>query len=299
MRVYTNLEAISEARVTDIMQNHIFAWSGDPNKKKGTWLELLKDFERNRTNRHNTESIYRSIPFEERCAFTYVVTRIITDWDRLSFSHLYLLCCQQWNCLCEFLAIDIINDLNNLNSNSKTIEYACNVDLENIEDLYNAGDTDGLRKLLYYSEDCDEPEYQCSYKTKAENKIGRCLDRLEHSSKTNSTQYTTSPKNNTTDNVLTNAFKQERAIKVLQSAIESGYLDDRYNWIGETCGERAYFAYKFCSEIIHDGYIYDKLFTEFWGCRNMTSDLSKFRERSQENKLKEYERKLKIDALFT
>lgn len=269
MRVFINLEAISEARVTNIMQNHIFAWSGNPKEKKDTWHELLKDFERNRTNRYNTESIYLSIPFEERCAFAYVVTRIITDWDRLSFSHLYLLCCQQWNRLCEFIAIDIINDLNNLNSNNKTIEYACKVDLENIEDLYNARDTDGLRKLLYYSEDCDDPEYQCSYKTKVENKIRRCLDRL------NTTEFVASVHTSTLidkdTNIKTDVPDNERNRLIWKVAQEAGYIDENKQWIenGHTMRERAIVAHELGTLFNVN---YDKYFSQLWNCRSMTTD---------------------------
>lgn len=151
---------------------------GYSDERKAELRNWLMQFENNRHSDNRTREIFRTIPKEERCDFVFAMIRIITDWDRLSFASLYLICHQFWNSQQGFIVTDVIEELRNLGANEKTIEYACSVDLENIEALYNAGDIDGLTQLLYYSEDCDDAEQQCSYKVKAENKIRRCLERL-------------------------------------------------------------------------------------------------------------------------
>lgn len=291
MKVYIELNKLSDREIINIMQMFVFAWKGDTETKRNEWQALLNAFEQVRTSSAETDRIFNGIEYHEQCAFSFLVVRIVKDWDRLSFSHLYTRSCQRWNRENKLIMNDCVAELRDLGSNEKTIDYACKVDLENIDSLYTAGDIEGLRQLLYYSEDCDDAEQQCSYKVKAENKIKRCINRLQQANKLNLA-------NSTNNNKLTDAFKQQDAIKVLSEAINAGYLNDDYAWTGKTCGERAYFAYMFCSEILRSGNDYDKLFTSFWGCRSLTSDLSKFREKSKEKKYKEYERKLAIDALF-
>lgn len=178
MKVYIELNKLSDREIINIMQMFVFAWNGDTETKRNEWKALLNAFEQVRTSSAETDRIFNGIEYHEQCAFSFLVVRIVKDWDRLSFSHLYTRSCQRWNRENGLIMNDCVTELRDLGSNEKTIDYACNVDLENIEELYKAGDTDRLTELLYYSEDCDDDEQQCSYKVKAESKIRRCLERL-------------------------------------------------------------------------------------------------------------------------
>lgn len=142
------------------------------------WQEKLKDFESLRNSENGTHALFQSLEYDDMVTLACIGTKIIKDWDRLSFFRLYTRCCQVWNSRHLYDIIDFRLVQSDLNINDKTIEYACKVDLEHIETLFNTRNKEGLTKLLHYSEDCDDSEYQCSYKVKAEKKIRRCLDRL-------------------------------------------------------------------------------------------------------------------------
>lgn len=266
MKVYIELNKLSDREIINIMQVFVFAWNGDTETKRNEWQALLNAFEQVRTSSAETDRIFNGIEYHEQCAFSFLVVRIVKDWDRLSFSHLYTRSCQRWNRENGLIMNDCVTELRDLGSNEKTIDYACKVDLENIEELYKAGDTDRLTELLYYSEDCDDDEQQCSYKVKAESKIRRCLERLSRQS------CCSPPQKDAVSHKIGDPIEEDERTKLIwQTAQKAGYIDDNRQWIdkGHTKRQRAIVAHEIGTLI---GVNYDKYFTTLWGCRKMSTD---------------------------
>lgn len=266
MKVYIELNKLSDREIINIMQMFVFAWNGDTETKRNEWQALLNAFEQVRTSSAETDRIFNGIEYHEQCAFSFLVVKIVKDWDRLSFSHLYTRSCQRWNRENGLIMNDCVTELRDLGSNEKTIDYACKVDLENIEELYKAGDADRLTELLYYSEDCDDDEQQCSYKVKAESKIRRCLERLSRQSRCSPPQ-----KDAVSHKIGYPIEEDERTKLIWQTAQKAGYIDDDRQWIeqGHSKRERAIVAHELGTRL---GVSYDAYFTKFWNCRRMTSD---------------------------
>lgn len=192
------------------------------------WQEKLKDFESLRNSENGTHDLFQSLEDEDMVTLACIGTKIIKDWDRLSFFRLYTRCCQVWNSRHLYDIIDFRLVQSGLNINDKTIEYACKVDLEHIETLFNTRDKEGLTKLLHYSEDCDDSEYQCSYKVKAENKIKRCLDRLNK--QTNCvTESIVSTRTSTATKAGFEILDIPEAKILLDRLVESKILDSDYS----------------------------------------------------------------------
>lgn len=232
------------------------------------WQEKLKDFESLRNSENGTQDLFQSLEDEDMVTLACIGTKIIKDWDRLSFFRLYTRCCQVWNSRHLYDIIDFRLVQSDLNINDKTIEYACKVDLEHIETLFNTRDKEGLTKLLHYSEDCDDSEYQCSYKVKAENKIKRCLDRLSATESVAPAPLTLTDKDT---NIKTDTPEDDRSRLIWKVAQDAGYIDDNRQWIdeGHTKRQRAIVAHELGTLLNVN---YDKYFSRLWNCRKMSTD---------------------------